>query len=793
VGDLEASEREACTGYLQRRQYFVDEALVQQFLVHQRLADLPAETGQAALLRLARLRLDRQSRRKISNLDLKTRHAVTSTLQRMGMFSDRSRREEFLARSSSWADLAPELRNGFVGYVARQEWTDDSSLGGWNDDVAQQVIEELKRKDVLADSGRLEALPELRVRDLEDPIATDVRQESVERLRADLAGKTMEELPAETSRAIHQVLEDRNYFIDQEKVGWFERKTLAQLPSDTLHGLEVHLGQTRLAELADTPYRELPRELRDSLEALFDSERVLADRAERLRLTQTGSLGTLEEPDRSAVAHHLGRQWLVQLRDRRPPALPDHDREIVWAYLRRQGHFSDEFKEELFAFQRLDEFDAGSQEAVETRLVDSLNSALDTKPIGELSPELQAAVRTSLHQAGYFVDEAQVRLIQESPASAWSSGLRSAVETEVGWHLLAHTDGRPVVEWPAETQALLRDFLDDIGYFADDAKKNQVLDRRLVDLGSEQYEQVVVDLAGQLEAEIGDAPVSELDDEMREGLREAVSAQGFFESDAKRSQVLSLPLSEIRRDDLDGLAHELGEVQLAAWEEQTLSDLAAEEREAVLGHLQARDWFQDRQRLEQLQAQRLRDLPADVGEDLASTLRRQQIDLLGQQPLGELDRGQIAIAHEVLREEGLGLDESQMRSLRSKRVRDLEKETYDDLLRDLGAEVIAAWGDAPFLELAEADQELLRDYVGRRIMSLIERRVLLHVISSLWVDYLTDIEDLRRGIGLEAYGQRDPLVEYKRRAYELFEELSGNIRRTVVRALFNQQPAPLRA
>jgi hypothetical protein len=335
--------------------------------------------------------------------------------------------------------------------------------------------------------------------------------------------------------------------------------------------------------------------------------------------------------------------------------------------------------------------------------------------------------------------------------------------------------------------------LDDIGYFADDAKKNQVLDRRLVDLGSEQYEQVVVDLAGQLEAEIGDAPVSELDDEMREGLREAVSAQGFFESDAKRSQVLSLPLSEIRRDDLDGLAHELGEVQLAAWEEQTLSDLAAEEREAVLGHLQARDWFQDRQRLEQLQAQRLRDLPADVGEDLASTLRRQQIDLLGQQPLGELDRGQIAIAHEVLREEGLGLDESQMRSLRSKRVRDLEKETYDDLLRDLGAEVIAAWGDAPFLELAEADQELLRDYVGRRIMSLIERRVLLHVISSLWVDYLTDIEDLRRGIGLEAYGQRDPLVEYKRRAYELFEELSGNIRRTVVRALFNQQPAPLRA
>jgi preprotein translocase subunit SecA len=793
VGDLEGAEREACTGYLQRRQYFVDEALVQQFLVHQRLADLPSETRQAALLRLARLRLDRQNRRKISNLDLKTRHAVTGTLQRMGMFTDRARREEFLTASLSWADLAPELRTGFAAFVARREWIDDGSLGGWNDDVTQQVIEELKRKDALADSERLEALPELRVRDVEDPIASSVHQELVEHLRADLAEKTMEELPAETNREIHQVLEERNYFIDQEKVGWFERKTLAQLPSDTLHGLEVHLGQTRLTELADTPYRELPRDLRESLEALFDSERVLADRAERLRLTQTGSLGQLKDSERDAVAHHLGRQWLVQLRDRRPPALPDYDRELVWAYLRRQGHFSDEFKEELFAFQRLDEFDEESQGAVESRLVDSLNRALDTRAFGELSPELQVAVRASLRRAGFFVDEAQVRLIQESPASAWPPDLRSAVETEVGRCLLSHIDGMPVVDWPAETQAVLWDYLDDVGYFADDAKRNQILERRLVDLNSEQYEQVVADLARQLEAEIGDEPVSELDDEMREGLREAVGAQGYFESDAQRSQVLSLPLSEIRRDDLDGLAHELGGVQLAAWAEQTLSDLPPEDREAVLAHLQARDWFQDREHLERLQAQRLRDLPSGVGEDLASALRRQQIDLLGQQPLEELDRGQVLIAHEVLQESGLGLEESQMRSLRSKRVRDLDQETYYDLLRDLGAQVIAGWGDTPFQELAEADQELLRDYLGRRIMSLIERRVLLHVISSLWVDYLTDIEDLRRGIGLEAYGQRDPLVEYKRRAYELFSELGDNIRRTVVRALFNQQPAPLRA
>jgi preprotein translocase subunit SecA len=101
------------------------------------------------------------------------------------------------------------------------------------------------------------------------------------------------------------------------------------------------------------------------------------------------------------------------------------------------------------------------------------------------------------------------------------------------------------------------------------------------------------------------------------------------------------------------------------------------------------------------------------------------------------------------------------------------------------------WGTTRFQDMGDQQQAILSTYLGRRIMSVIERRVLLHTISRLWVDYLTDIEDLRRGIGLEAYGQRDPLIEYKRRAFELFEELGNNIRRTVVRSLFRQPPEPL--
>ncbi len=67
------------------------------------------------------------------------------------------------------------------------------------------------------------------------------------------------------------------------------------------------------------------------------------------------------------------------------------------------------------------------------------------------------------------------------------------------------------------------------------------------------------------------------------------------------------------------------------------------------------------------------------------------------------------------------------------------------------------------------------------------RELMLSVVTNLWVDYLTDIEALREGIGLQAYGQRDPLVEYKRRAYEMFQDLYKRIRSQVVTSVFTYQ------
>ena len=67
----------------------------------------------------------------------------------------------------------------------------------------------------------------------------------------------------------------------------------------------------------------------------------------------------------------------------------------------------------------------------------------------------------------------------------------------------------------------------------------------------------------------------------------------------------------------------------------------------------------------------------------------------------------------------------------------------------------------------------------------LERVVLLKVIDRRWMDHIDDMDQLRQGIGLQAYGQRDPLVEYKLSGYEMFDGMTDNIREDTVKLLFH--------
>ena len=101
----------------------------------------------------------------------------------------------------------------------------------------------------------------------------------------------------------------------------------------------------------------------------------------------------------------------------------------------------------------------------------------------------------------------------------------------------------------------------------------------------------------------------------------------------------------------------------------------------------------------------------------------------------------------------------------------------DDLV---DAEQVAAL----LVELVEDAYQRKRTEVGDEGMLVLERVVLLRVIDSLWVEHLTAVDDMRRGIGLRAYSQRDPLNEFKVEAYRMFDELKSTIRHDITHTIF---------
>jgi preprotein translocase subunit SecA len=97
-------------------------------------------------------------------------------------------------------------------------------------------------------------------------------------------------------------------------------------------------------------------------------------------------------------------------------------------------------------------------------------------------------------------------------------------------------------------------------------------------------------------------------------------------------------------------------------------------------------------------------------------------------------------------------------------------------------------------DLTDARLEDRAKEIGEADWSMVERLVLIRTIDSLWVEHLTELDDMRRGIGLRGYAQQDPLNEFRREAFALYEELRDLIRHGVASSIFRvtvtRQPAP---
>ena len=123
-----------------------------------------------------------------------------------------------------------------------------------------------------------------------------------------------------------------------------------------------------------------------------------------------------------------------------------------------------------------------------------------------------------------------------------------------------------------------------------------------------------------------------------------------------------------------------------------------------------------------------------------------------------------------------------IKSMRFEEMYDKIKEAMLNAYRDHEKEVITFYNDVMREYNPEREPEEL--YGDDNVMRHIEKDILLRVVDNKWIDHLHNIDMLKDGIGLRAYGQKDPLIEYKREAYDLFNTMMHEIQGDTVKYLF---------
>ena len=162
-----------------------------------------------------------------------------------------------------------------------------------------------------------------------------------------------------------------------------------------------------------------------------------------------------------------------------------------------------------------------------------------------------------------------------------------------------------------------------------------------------------------------------------------------------------------------------------------------------------------------------------------------------------LDR--LVSAHEAARagEEEEGASKEGNQALRTLHAQ------VDRMIHLPSAHTIDAWAGLgaddirdQVLQLADQTYDEREQELGQENMHRLSRLVMLRVIDSRWDRHLTALDELREGIGLRAFGQRNPLIEYKREAFDAFELLLEDIKRDIASLILNvrveRQPAASR-
>ena len=179
------------------------------------------------------------------------------------------------------------------------------------------------------------------------------------------------------------------------------------------------------------------------------------------------------------------------------------------------------------------------------------------------------------------------------------------------------------------------------------------------------------------------------------------------------------------------------------------------------------------------------------------TLRREILEgkvHLTEEELVDTGKYLLALAEDILEDQvdrfaGKRLDPEEWDipalSLEVSRVSGLDPKGLEALnLDELSSDEIA---DAIWPKLKESYVEKEK-MVGAELLRRVERDIMLQIVDTQWKEHLRDLDHLKEGIGLRGYGQRDPLVEYKKESFALFQDMKARIEEEMVRYIFHLRP-----
>ncbi len=119
---------------------------------------------------------------------------------------------------------------------------------------------------------------------------------------------------------------------------------------------------------------------------------------------------------------------------------------------------------------------------------------------------------------------------------------------------------------------------------------------------------------------------------------------------------------------------------------------------------------------------------------------------------------------------------------RYSRIYDSLRDAAQKAYREHEQEIIGFYNS--IMAQYDPDAEQQECFADNNIMRSLERDVLLRIVDNQWIDHLHNIDMLREGIGLRAYGQKDPLIEYKKEAYDLYNKMMYEVQSNTVRYIF---------